>query len=496
MEIKIVIGEDEKEYTVMSYTPIKFVDAMNELGLNFYRPCGGIGKCFNCAIRFVYGAPEMTAYDENGLDFNDMRNGYRMGCQCIIDKDCKIQVPKALVSPIISPVSDSGSEEEIDYKKTAIAIDIGTTTIAIAIVEAATGRILRQYALTNSQLKYGADVMTRVKAAMEGHAKELQNCVRDDLIGFGKNFQGDIMHTQRIVFAANSIMTHLFLGYTVDGFAASPFIPYTLDAIKFVESKREVYFMPSISPFVGGDIVSGLYHINKLSAGDTFLFVDLGTNAEIVLYNGSQYLVASASAGPALEGAGLSCGTASVRGAINHLSIINGQCKYTTIGDEAPIGICGSGVIDTIHELHRGGLIDDGGLFVPEYDEGYPIAPGITMTPEDVQAVLLAKSAVYSGIQVLFQEAGLDSWDEIGHLYVAGGLGSAVSVWAAAGIGIFPKQLIEKFQSVGNTSLLGAIDFIADSDEKALEAIRQQSRQVELANHPAFEALFLDNLRL
>lgn len=499
MEIKIVItGEEpQKEYVVMSMEPIKFVDAMAELGLNFYRPCGGIGKCMRCAIKFVYGAPQMTADDERALDFSEMRAGWRVGCKCVITKDCKIEVPSSLTSEITSVLADEAEEEEdLDKHKIGIAVDIGTTTIATAIIDMESGQLLRQRNTTNSQIKFGSDVMSRVKAAMDGHGKELQDAVRDDLIKLGQKLLGENFLMHKIVFTGNTIMTHLILGYVVDGFAKYPFVPYTLDSVNFVESGRDIFFMPAISAFVGGDIVSGLYHLRKKSAGGKFLLVDLGTNAELVLYDGNTYWCSSASAGPALEGASLSCGVASVRGAINHITINNGKCSYTTIGGEAPIGLCGSGVIDLIHELHRNGIIDDGGLLADEYAEtGYSITENIKVSPEDIQQVLLAKAAIYSAIQLIAREAGV-SFGDIDHLYVSGGLGASMGKWAASGIGIFPKELTEKFEAVGNTALLGAIDYLKDSDESILNEIKANAKIVILNTNPDFEKIFIENLML
>ncbi|MCR4831823.1 MAG: ASKHA domain-containing protein [Pseudobutyrivibrio sp.] len=500
MEIKIVIigTEPQKEYILMSEEPISFVDAMKELGLSFYRPCGGIGRCMSCAIKFAYGMPQMTADDERALDFSDMRAGWRLGCKCIITRDCKIEVPASLASEITSVLADE-VQEDADLSKLdiGIAVDLGTTTLATAIVDLDTGKILRQRNCTNSQLSYGADVMSRVKAAMEGHGEELKNCVRDDLIRLGEKILGEDFLMHKVVFSGNTIMTHLFLGYTVDGFAKYPFVPYTLDSVSFVEKGRNIFFMPGISAFVGGDIVSGLFYLKKKSkSDDSFLFVDLGTNAELVLYDGENYWCSSASAGPALEGASLSCGVASVRGAINHLTIQNDKCSFTTIGGEAPIGLCGSGVIDLIHELHRNGIIDDGGLLLPEYaDSGYPISDGVTITGDDIQQVLLAKAAIYSAIELLAKEANC-SLENIDHLYVSGGLGASIGVWAAAGIGIFPKELLPKFEAVGNTSLLGAIDFINDNDEETLKDIKEKAKVVILNDNPEFEKIFIDNLYL
>ncbi len=506
MEIKIVIEdvEPEKEYILMTEPgkTITFAQAMDDLGLKFYRPCGGYGKCMSCAVRFVYGAPEMTSEDERALDFSEMRNGWRLGCKCVITKDCKIQVPKRLVSEITS-VEGTLSEEELPLDKTniAIAVDIGSTTLAAAAVELNTGKILRQRTWTNGQLKYGADVMSRIKASIEGHGEELSKLVIDDLMKMGAQILGPDFLTHKVVLSGNTVMTHLMLGYPVDGMAKYPFVPYTMDAIKFKESKRNIYFMPSISAFVGGDIVAGLYYIHertkaKKQENDIFLFIDMGTNAELVLFDGRKYWCSSASAGPALEGASLSCGVASISGAINHLSIQEGKVKYTTIGGEKPIGICGSGVIDLIHELKRNGIIDEGGLLIEEYAEnGFPITDDIIITGEDIQQVILAKAAIVSGIQMLIEAAKID-YSHVDHLYVAGGLGASISIWSAAGIGLVNSELIPKFESLGNTSLFGDISFILNPDEEEIARIKENSQVVMLATTPRFEELFLENLHL
>ena len=170
--------------------------------------------------------------------------------------------------------------------------------------------------------------------------------------------------------------------------------------------------------------------------------------------------------------------------------------KYTTIGGEAPIGICGSGVIDLISELFRNNIIDSGGLLVDEYSEtGFPVTDNIVITGEDIQQVLLAKSAIFSAITLLVKESSIEM-EDIEHLYVSGGLGASIGVWSAAGIHIFPNELITKFEAAGNTSLLGDIAFITDQDEDTLTEIKEKARVIYMATNPAFEELFLQNLTL
>lgn len=506
MEIKVVIEDvvPEKEYILMTKPneSITFVEAMDRLGFKYYRPCGGLGKCLSCAVRFVYGAPEMTSDDERALDFSEMRNGWRLGCKCVITKDCKIQVPKRLVSEINSiGVPQSVQELPLDKTNLAIAVDIGTTTLAATAIDLNTGKVLRQHTWTNGQTKFGMDVMSRIKASIEGHGAELQQLVVNELMKMGTTIIGEDFLTHRVVMSGNTVMTHLLLNYPVDGMAKYPFVPYTLDAVKFREERRDIFFMPSISAFVGGDIVSGLFYIKQQAKArkeedDTFLMVDLGTNAELVLFDGEKYWCSSASAGPALEGASLKCGVASVRGAINHLSIHGREVKYTTIGGEKAIGLCGSGIIDLIHELRRNNIIDEGGLLIDEYSEtGFPVAEDIVISGEDIQQVILAKAAIRAGIEMLLDAAKL-SLEHIDHLYVAGGLGASVGIWSAAGIGLFPSELLTKFESVGNASLHGDIAFIMNPDEDALKEIKEKSQVVILATDPKFEELFLGNLNL
>lgn len=506
MEIKIVIEDviPEQEYILMTNPgeKITFLDAMSQLGIKFYRPCGGIGKCMSCAIRFVYGAPEMTSDDERALDFSEMRNGWRLGCKCVISKDCKIQVPKRLVSEINSIGAPQSAEElPLDKTNIAIAVDIGTTTIAATAVELNTGKVLRQRTWTNGQLKYGADVMSRIKASIDGHGEELQKLVENDLMAVGTKIIGPDFLTHRVVISGNTVMTHLLLKYPVDGMAKYPFVPYTMEAKKFRENGRDIYCMPSISAFVGGDIVAGLYYIKQRAKArnkenESFLLVDMGTNAEIVLFDGNRYYCSSASAGPALEGSSLSCGVASVNGAINHLAIQDGKVKYTTIGGEKPIGLCGSGVIDLVHELRRNKIIDEGGLLIDEYsDSGYPVAEDIVITGEDIQQVILAKAAIRSGIQMLLDAAKLTE-EQIDHFYMSGGLGASVGVWSAAGIGLIPMSMLQKFESLGNSSLLGDIAFIMEPNEESIDEIRKNAEIVILATTPKFEELFIENLNL
>ncbi len=494
MEIKIIItGRDEpEEYTVVSDSPISFRQAMAQLGLNLYTPCGGAGRCLKCGIRFVYGASEITKDDDRAFDCNRLRDGYRLGCKALLKKDCKIEVPHNLLADILL-ASTQLVEKPSDL---AIACDVGSTTIAMAVVDLNDGKVVAERTAINSQINYGADVMTRIKAASQGKDKEMFSLIRRDLAALGMELVGNMDYPHKVICAGNTTMVHLAMDYPCGGLSHFPFVPYTLEAVDFVEKYRQIHIFPGIGAFVGGDIVSGLYYLDLPRINGVSVLVDMGTNAEIVLFDGRKYYCASAAAGPALEGGKISCGIASIEGAISHVNITDVGCCYETIGNKPACGICGSGIIDAIYELHKAGIIDDGGLLEEKYmDEGYPVADNIFITAEDIQQVLLAKSAICSGIEVLVSEAGL-SIEDIDHLYVAGGLGAAARPEAVAGIGIIPQGLLSKYEAVGNTSLLGTIKYACSSDDAKIDAIISASQVVELGGNALFDRLFIENLFL
>ena len=496
MDIKIVIEGQEKSYAMVSDTPISFDRAMESLGLSYNRPCGGRGRCMNCAVRFSYGAPDITVEDERALSYKEIKDGWRLGCRCTITSDCRILVPAKLVQGLAQETqSDADRDAEAAGLGLAAAVDIGTTTIGVAILSAETGQIIASTNVTNSQRKFGADVMSRIQAAAEGHSDELAACVRSDILKGAWTLMSDLSEICDVAIAGNTTMLHLALGYPVQGMASYPFTPYTTAGEKHVEIERTIFNMPCISAFIGGDIVAGLYYLNMGPATGRSLFVDLGTNAEIVLFDGNRYWAASAAAGPALEAGCISCGVASVEGAINHITMVDGRCQISTIAGAPANGICGSGVIDAVYELHKAGIIDDGGLFNYEHSEGFELTDSLLFTPEDVQQVLLAKSAVYAAVTVLLQQAGMKA-DDVEHLYVAGGLGASLRPESLFGMGMLPEELRDRYEAVGNTALLGAARYAVTKDDAALSAIIDATTVVELGGMPEFEQLFLEHLRL
>ena len=401
----------------------------------------------------------------------------------------------------------SGSERIGETDELAMAVDVGTTTIAAVLVERGTGRVLRSASTINRQRAFGADVMSRIKAAVEGRAKEQRCMVWEDVYSLERKLlrvgdkegicreAGDVCckydlinqenagvyegrHGISLVISANTTMQHIMRGLPCKTLGVAPYIPVD---ISFCREGNLVY-LPGISTFVGADIVSGLYACGVHKSEKTVLFVDLGTNGEMAIGNSERILVASASAGPAFEGGNISCGCPGIEGAISELEIEGDKVSFQTIGDRPPVGLCGSGVTDLMYELLKAGIVDETGCLKSEYfDKGYEICDGIVFTQQDVRELQLAKAAVRAGIETLITEYGTDL-DHIDRVYLAGGFGQGINLEKACGIGIIPGQLLEKTTAVEPDSI------------RILEHIVSISGEVVLADSVEFQELYIERM--
>lgn len=416
---------------------------------------------------------------------------------------------------------NAGCDSESSY---AIAIDLGTTTLAFSIVDIVSKKILHTVTMLNSQRKYGADVLSRIQASVDGEQEELRESIQKDLSegidkllkecrtlivadGLSEQQSMDIDH---VVISGNTTMIHLLMGYDCSTLGIYPFAPVNTEFIlgtaeeiigyKQPGAEIKTTILPSISAFIGGDIVAGLYALDFASNKEISLFLDLGTNGEIALGNCDRILTTSVAAGPAFEGGNISCGTGSVAGAICAVEINRNDVsdiKLNTIHNVPPCGICGTGVIETVAELLKCGLIDETGLLVDEYfDTGFLLTNmqnPIVFTQQDVRQFQLAKAAVRTGIEILTKEYGITT-DEIDKVYIAGGFGYHLNVAKAASIGLIPPELADKATAAGNTSLAGAVKYLGDTNASdTIQRIKNASEDIILANDTDFQELYLKN---
>ena len=387
-------------------------------------------------------------------------------------------------------------------RKTFLAVDIGTTTIAAALVEKETGAVLATAGCGNSQRIFGQDVLSRIKASVAGTGEKLKTLIRQDILNLSEEIQKkqkDIV-IEHIYIAGNTTMEHLYMGDSCEGLGKAPFTPVSLAERKDSLSDMPVTLLPGISAFVGADIAAGMLACGMDEEERPSLLLDLGTNGEMVLALEDKMIATSAPAGPALEGGNISCGVASVTGAISKVRVIGERTIIGTIGNTPATGICGTGVLELVAGLYENHIIDASGQMKEKYrEEGFPLArmkdgKQITFTQQDIREVQLAKAAIHSGIELLLEHAGI-SMGEIKKVYLAGGFGVYLDVHIAAGIGLLPAELEKCTKAVGNTSLQGCIAYGSSEENRSrTEEMIRKCESINLAEQADFEERYVANM--
>jgi uncharacterized 2Fe-2S/4Fe-4S cluster protein (DUF4445 family) len=385
--------------------------------------------------------------------------------------------------------------------RAGVALDIGTTTVSARLLDLDTFSPLDTYSALNDQRVFGADVMSRINAARNGKTAELYALINREtekiLSAFMKKY--DLKKIEKLTVSGNTTMLHFFINADPSAMGEIPFTPVFLDqkelrGEELSLSAETVVLLPSIAAFIGSDIVSGLAALDILSAEDNSLLIDIGTNGEMALLHKGQLYCCSTAAGPAFEGAEISCGMGSIAGAINKVALREGKLYYTTIAGVPPRGICGCGLIDAMAVMLKTGIIDETGAFTDDDYENFPIAEGISIINRDVRQYQLAKSAILSGIKILCAKAGLET-SEVARVYIAGGLGFFIDKENAVAPGLRPVEFLDKISVCGNMSLQGAIKCLADPRILSeCEKIVEKSVNIELAADPAFMNEFAENM--
>jgi len=460
------------------------LDVLQSDGIYTEAACGGAGTCGKCLVS-VDGMPCLA-------------------CQTEFRDGMKIEVRAEERFEVLGAVFDSNSDLP-GGGEFGLAVDIGTTTIAFALVNSVSGKIAFSHGVVNSQRALGADVISRIKAADEGKLELLNRFVVEDILG-GISYicrEGGVAPSavRSMVIAGNTTMLHILLGLPCTSLGQFPFEPLFIDLQRrdFFGIFRkelldcEVLLLPGVSAFVGADVCAGVLYGELLEGGVERLLVDLGTNGELARFASGNYMVGTATAaGPAFEAANISCGVGSVAGAVVRARYLaeRGVFECETIGGAAAVGLCGSGVLDVAAELVRHGFIDEGGAM----DEDFAVAPGIWFTQKDVRELQLAKSAVRAGIEILLLEHEL-SYDAVDKVYLAGGFGHSLNFESAIALGIFPEEWRGKLESVGNSSLAGCVRVLADPEALGtLLEITGRAREINLSEHPRFNELFMQHI--
>ena len=491
-------------------------------------PCGGNGKCGKCAVRFKKGATEITARDREVFTEEQLKLGWRLACLSYPKEEYEIEIPDAeekifaqMDRTFSEQTKDGTSPKQLDGSGTfqrksdyGIAIDIGTTTLAAVLVDLNTGKTVSAATGINHQRIYGSDVLSRIRASVDGRRFEMQRCIRQDL----RKLIGELWteNIKKIVIAGNTTMCHLLRGFPCDRLGVAPFVPVDIGMMKgsagellgLKEFTAEVTILPGISAFIGADIASGAALLGMEATESYKLLLDIGTNGEMVLGKKDHLFAASTSAGPAFEGGNISCGMASIPGAISHVVIdekkkahVDGICGSGMSGHEisgagiSESGICGSGMIDLYAEFLRHGIVDEYGTYIDEYFEnGYFLTDTVKFTQSDIRELQMAKAAIRAGIEILLQKAGINA-SQVENCYLAGGFGSQMDVRNAVKIGLIPPELNDKTVAAGNTALEGAKQYLLGRlTDPQLKKLIEDTKEVNLANEKEFEELYLQHM--
>lgn len=410
-----------------------------------------------------------------------------------------------------------------------LAIDIGTTTIVVYLVNLIDGKIIDVASTYNSQARFGDDVITRIVYATEmGGLSELKDLVISDVNGLIRNLTEknkiDPNLIDSIVTSGNTTMTHLFFGVDPKYVREEPYIP-TANLFPLVMAeelgieinpKGVIYAIQGVASYVGGDITAGVLASGLNKEEELTLFIDVGTNGEIVFGNSEWLMTAACSAGPCFEGSGIKHGMRATDGAIEEISIDRESydVHWGVIGIGKPIGICGSGMIDAVAEMFLSGVIDqkgkireelrsprirrgeDGLEYVIAWKDETAIDKDIVLTEVDINNILRAKAAIYAGFSLLLKQVGF-SFKDVSKVYIAGGFGNYLDVEKAITIGLLPDMPPEWFVFLGNTSIMGAyLCLLSKKMRKEAEGIARSMTYIELSVSRSFMDEYLSALFL
>ena len=419
------------------------LDILRHAGLFPHAPCGGNGTCGKCKV------------------FAD--NKEVLACQTIIDRDMTVRLPEALTAHILT----AGLPVTIPEKPgLCLAVDIGTTTVVAYLMEK--GEILATESRKNPQSAFGADVISRIRHAMDGHLQALtaaiRNCLEDITNTLLRKTNRARLSTVCIV--GNGAMQQLFLGLSVDNLTKIPYDPVLTqttitDGGQYIRpwAGASLLIVPNITGYIGADTVACILATGMDKTDDLTLLVDIGTNGEMVLGKQGKLIACATAAGPALEGMGITFGMQASTGAIDHV-----QKDFTchVIGQTTARGICGSGLLDAVNAALEQGLLNQRGRILND-THTISLADGIYLTQEDIRQMQLAKGAIAAGIRMMAAHLGI-AITEIKTVYLAGAFGTFLNPHAACRIGLLPAQLEDKIQSIGNAAGSGA-RLMACSDE-------------------------------
>jgi uncharacterized 2Fe-2S/4Fe-4S cluster protein (DUF4445 family) len=511
-------------------------DVLGDHGLPLNTRCGQEGLCDGCEVELL-GGPLLDRLTRREAR---LYTGHCVqACQCVVgDGPVRLRVPqRSLLSHKASALMDfslnvsSGHDPlwqgagELMGQALGLAIDVGTTTVAVMLVDLTEDRVLARASDFNAQMRLGDDVVTRISLCARD--PEMIGRLQEAAAGTIVSLVREVLKTAGVAarqivcgaVAGNTTMLHLLAGVDPTPMGTAPFTPAFLEH-RVLQAREirgwpadelglELHLLPSASAYIGSDLTAGCLASGLAYDHGPSVLVDAGTNGEIILKLGVKFYGCATAAGPAFEGAGLTCGMRAAPGAISHLRWRAGKFEADVLGGEgvAPMGLCGSAYVDFLAEARNVGLLSHTGRFAPGWQHalteggracrvGRGAHGDVVVSEADISRLLTAKAAISAGILMLLAQEKLEA-RQVKTVYLAGGFGTQIRPESAIGCGLLPGFRVDQIEPVGNSALGGA--YLSLVDRRAMDEVRRVAKKVEVVElnlDPAFEATYIEQLAL
>ncbi len=522
------ILKDGNGYSLTVPYGITALDAIRQTGLLLEAPCGGNGTCGKCRAHIVGEISAMAEREASFLSEEERKNGIRLACMCRLYGDFEMDITSGNIrvqTDFQKNVYTFSPMLKGDWKTTesllGLAVDIGTTTVALYLCDLKNGNILASRGFRNPQMTYGADVISRIDKIMKNknalliQQKLLADAISQTASQMCESLELSDENIVSAVFCGNTVMQHIAADIDPSSIANAPFIAPTLFGedydgypLGFLKNpKASVYFAPCFASYVGGDIACGMIASGLDACRERVLYIDIGTNGEIGLSTEKGLYFCSAAAGPALEGAHIACGMPGVTGAVSRVTCHHSSLAYATVDDGDAIGICGSGIIDAVAVMLELRILDETGYIDDEADSPYLAQDedgnavfmldkerNIYICGRDIREIQLAKAAICAGIRTLLHEAGV-SYESLSRIVIAGGFGSHLQAQSICRIGLIPMTDPQKISFVGNAAGAGAVSVLLGKEPReSIRTICSRSTYIELSQNAYFMEKYIEEM--
>ena len=512
--------------------------AIISTGLPLEQPCAGRGTCHKCKVIAHGSLSPLDQKEREGLTKAEQAADYRLACRAQVLGDVTVTLAPIVVYS--NKMFQASEEHKRGDGPLGLAIDLGSTTVAAFLTTLDSGRVCVGAAALNQQTAFGADVISRMAAALEGPetTQRLSMLALSSIvqaIDALKLSRRMVRRIKKVTIVGNCAMHHLLLRYPVETLAELPFQPHSTDTVRVSNgllgdtfpAGTQIALPPLIGGFVGSDALACLVYYDFDRAEGPMAAIDLGTNGEVMVTDGDRILVASTAAGPAFEGVNISCGTRAVDGAIVGVKADydDGSFTLTTIGDHPPVGLTGSGLLDLICELRRAGVIEPSGRFAKEppvfahrlskdergvrrfliTEKGVDLRGAesledaaqvpLYLTQHDIRELQKAKGAIRAATEILMEQLGLEPGD-LQRMILTGSFGSQLNVEAVVGLGMIPPVAPSIVEPSANGAGFGAALFLDDEQFARGEQIASDAEQIDLDLDPAFNQRYVESMEL